>query len=57
MTIVLYLMPRFFQGYFAASEKELLSKPLFVILHECKSTTLTDSFTNFGGIVSGPVAF
>ena len=38
-------------------EKELLSKFLFIILHKCESTMLADSFTNFGGIVSGPVAF
>ena len=26
-------------------------------MHKCESTMLADSFTNFGGIVSGPVAF
>ena len=26
-------------------------------MHKCESTILTDSFTNFGGIVSGPEAF
>ena len=42
---------------FAPSRKELPSKFLFIILHKCKSTMLVDSFTNFGGIVSEPVAF
>ena len=45
------------EAVFAPSEKELLSKSLFIILHKCESTMLADSFTNFGGIVSGPVAF
>ena len=27
------------------------------MLHKCFSVKLTDIFTNFGGIVSGPVAF
>ena len=37
------------EAIFAPSEKELLSKSLFIML--------ADSFTNFGGIISGPVAF
>ena len=45
------------EAIFAPSEKELLSKSLFIILHKCESTMLADSFTNFGGIISGPVAF
>ena len=45
------------EAVFAPSEKELLSKSLFIILHKCESTMLADSFTNFGGIVSGSVAF
>ena len=42
---------------FASSEKELFSKSLFIILHKCESAMLANSFTNFGGIPSGPVAF
>ena len=42
---------------FAASEKELFSKPLFIILRKCESAMFANSFTNFGGIPSGPVAF
>ena len=45
------------EAIFAPSVKELLSKPLFFILHGCESTMLADSFTNFGEIVSGPVVF
>ena len=45
------------EAIFPPSEKELLSKSLFIILHKCESTMLSDSFTKFGGIVSGPVAF
>ena len=45
------------EAIFASSEKELLSKFLFDILHNCESTMLADSLTNFGGIASGPVAF
>ena len=45
------------EASFALSEKELFSKSLFVILHQCESTMLANSFTNFGGIVSRPVAF
>ena len=37
------------EAIFAPSEKELLSKSLFIML--------ADRFTNFGGIISGPVAF
>ena len=44
------------EAIFVPSEKELLSKTLFIILHKCESTMLADSFTNFGGIVPGPVA-
>ena len=45
------------EAIFSPSEKKLLSKSLFIILHKCESTMLADSFTNFGGIVSEPVAF
>ena len=45
------------EASFAPSVKELFSKSLFIILHKCESTMLANSFTNFGGIVSGPVAF
>ena len=45
------------EASFAPSEKELLSKSLFFILHICESTMLADSFNNFGGIMSEPVAF
>ena len=45
------------EAIFAPSEKELLSKSLFIILHKCESTMLANSFTIFGGIVSGPLAF
>ena len=56
-------MPRFLLIYlvlprlFCLSEKELLSKSLFIILHKCESKKLDDSFTNFGGVASGPIAF
>ena len=39
---------------FAPSEP---SKPLFIILRKCESAMFANSFTNFGGIPSGPVAF
>ena len=45
------------EAIFAPSEKELLSKSLFIILYKCESKMLADSFTNFGGIVSVTVAF
>ena len=45
------------EAIFASSEKELLSKSLFIILHRCESAMLADSFTKFGRIVSGPAAF
>ena len=45
------------EAIFAPSEKELLSISLFIILHKCEFTVLADGFTNFGGIISGPVAF
>ena len=45
------------EAIFAPSEKYFLSMSLFIILHKCESTMLANSFTNFGGIVSEPVAF
>ena len=46
-----------YRGHFRPFDKESLSKSLFIILHKCESTMLAGSFTNFPGIVSGPVAF
>ena len=46
----------FTEAIFAPSEKEFL-KSLFIISHKCESTMLADSFRNFDGTVSGPVAF
>ena len=45
------------EAIFVPSEKELLSKFLFIILHKCESIMLSDSFANFCVIVTGPVAF
>ena len=45
------------KAIFAPSEKEWLFKSLSIMLHKWESIMLDDSFTNFGKIVSGPVAF
>ena len=38
------------EAIFAPSEKELLSKSLFIKLHKCETTMLADSVTNFIGL-------